>query len=135
MLDHKSPVQQQPVARRKRKLPWLRLLLVGIVALIILFGLYKGGEAAYKALFMQTVSSEKIDEKAVLEELNRIAVLPDEPPQIATVSDPEAVRKQSEFFANAQEGDLIIAFLKARQIIIYRPSDGKIVNMSVLGGE
>lgn len=67
-----------------------------------------------KLFFMQTVSSEKIDEKAVLEELNRIAVLPDEPPQIATVSDPEAVRKQSEFFANAQEGDLIIAFLKAR---------------------
>lgn len=127
-----APAQSQ---KKKRGFPWVRIVVALLLALVVLFALYKGGEFIYKSLFMPTVSSEQIDEKAVLEELQRIAVLPDDKPQIATVSDPETVRKQSSFFENVAKGDLIVAFLKTKQIIIYRPSSGKIVNMSTIAGQ
>jgi hypothetical protein len=55
-----------------------------------------------------------------------------ETPTIAAVSDAAKARKQSAFFANAQNGDKVLMYVKAGQAILYRPSTNKIVIVAPL---
>ena len=50
-----------------------------------------------------------------------------ETPTIANVTDAAAAKKQSAFFANAQNGDKVLFYVKTGQAILYRPSTNTIV--------
>ncbi len=73
-------------------------------------------------------SQKEIDN--LVEEVSKLMELPiDESPTIATVADVESLRAQ-EFFSSAQNGDKILAYLKKKQAILYRPSTKKIINVA-----
>lgn len=52
--------------------------------------------------------------------------------RVATVQDAEAVRKSSQFFKEAQNGDQLIIF--PTKIVLFRPSENLVVNMSAPSG-
>lgn len=124
-----------PVIKKRRGIPWIRVVVALLFALIILVGLFKGGEAIYKALFLHTASSAQIDEKAILKELENIMVLPEGATQFALIASPDLLKEKSVVFEKAEKGDIVIAFLDENVLVIYRPSSGKIVNMSTIADQ
>jgi len=59
--------------------------------------------------------------------LNKIMELPtDETPTVATISNKDKLKEQV-FFAKAENGDKLLAYTKAMQAILYRPSSNKII--------
>ena len=54
-----------------------------------------------------------------------------EQPTLATVTDKEKLNGQ-EFFTRAQNGDKLLVYVKAKKAILYRPSTGKIIEVTNL---
>jgi len=71
----------------------------------------------------------KREVEQVVEALGKLAVLPDEEPIVATVTDKDALLKQSDFYKNAENGDRIIVYPNAKVAYIYSPTINKIVNV------
>lgn len=55
----------------------------------------------------------------------------DESPTLATVSDKSKLATQS-FFKNAQNGDKLLIFVKSKKVILYRPSEDKIIEVGTI---
>lgn len=83
------------------------------------FGLLKGQDILQKeeADFIKKVGS-KIE-------------LPDEQPTVATVAQLDQLAGQP-FFANAKEGDKVLIYQQAKKVILYRPSEERIVEVGSL---
>ena len=64
----------------------------------------------------------------IVEAVSKIAYLPSENPQVATVSDISQLKGQS-FFADAANGDKVLIYTNTKRAYLYRPSTGKIVNI------
>jgi len=66
----------------------------------------------------------------LIKTIGKLIELPsDETPTVATISNKEKLKDQL-FFAKAENGDKLIAFTKAMQAILYRPSTNKIINVA-----
>lgn len=52
-----------------------------------------------------------------------------ETPTVATVLDKEKLKDQS-FFKNAENGDKLLAYIKAMKAILYRPSTNKVIEFA-----
>jgi hypothetical protein len=78
----------------------------------------------------------KKDTDELLAKLKRLMIIPEnEDPVVATVTDRDALAKDQPFYANASNGDRVIAFLKNRKAIIYNPAKNIIVNVGPIFGE
>ncbi len=53
-------------------------------------------------------------------------------PAIAVVSDVDKAKAQSSFFANAQNGDKILLYVKNGKAVLYRPSTNKVIEYGPL---
>lgn len=76
----------------------------------------------------------RFSDEAIMEKLSRIIVLPEEVPSIATVTDVEKLKNEP-FFAKAQNGDKVIVYSQAKRALLYRPSENKIIDITVIGLE
>lgn len=66
----------------------------------------------------------------LLEKVRKIAVLPDEDnPVVATINDVETLSSNQNFYKDANIGDKLIIFARARHAIIYDEKANRIVNM------
>jgi len=66
----------------------------------------------------------------LIEAVGQLINLPkDEAPMVATVTDPKQLQDQA-FFKQAALGDKVLAYKKTKLVILYRPGDNKIINMS-----
>lgn len=63
--------------------------------------------------------------------VNKLIVLPDEDPVVATITDRTKLEQQA-FFRQAENGDKVLIFQKSSKAILYRPSQQKIVDVTVL---
>jgi hypothetical protein len=101
----------------------LLLIIGGFLSLI----LYKPEWLGLQRRTTEEVQNE--DEiKALVEEISKFMLLPDETPILATVSDLTQVQNQ-EFFKNAQNEDKVLIFQNAKKAILYRPSEKKIIEV------
>jgi hypothetical protein len=118
---------------RKYKLPLLLILSVVLVLVTGLVWSLKDRSHLKKEvnkLSNQSQVSSTDEAKKLSTEVNQLVVLPtDETPSIATVADATKLKQQSSGFENAQTGDKLLIYAKARQIIVYRPSVKKVVNI------
>lgn len=106
------------------------LVLIGLLIAIILslagFALYTN--AQYQALKKNPSVASEDTNKAILSRLGKIMKLPDdETPQIAAVSDKSKLASDV-FFKDADNGDYLIVYSKARRIIVFRDSKNQIIN-------
>ena len=73
------------------------------------------------------VAKQETDQ--LVEQVSKLIDLPkDETPTVATILDKEKLKDQP-FFANAQNGDKILIYTKAKKAIIFRPSQNKLINV------
>lgn len=73
-------------------------------------------------------STQSNEQAALIEEVGKLIVLPNEQPSIATVSDINKLKAQS-FFAHARNGDKVLIYSKAQEAILYDPIANKIVEV------
>ena len=86
--------------------------------------------AKYRTLSQDpTITSQK-DLDATLAAVGALMVLPtDEVPTMATILDKDKLSDQA-FFAQAQNGDKLLAYTTSMQAILYRPSTNKIIKVA-----
>ncbi len=109
--------------KRCRVLPWAKIIFIGgpllVVALI----------AAGVLLQMRQDSNNNMnDVRIVAERVGRHYTLPrDETPALATVTDKQSL--QTKFLQQANNGDKILIYQKAKRVIIYRPDTDRIIDV------
>lgn len=115
---------------RRGKIPQLLLwfLILGLIAIAAYY--YR----QYKNLEKRPVpvAASQQDVQSVTDKVGKLMILPQgETPTLATVSDKSKLGSQT-FFKNAEDGDKILIYAKAKVAILYRPSSNKIVNVAPL---
>lgn len=107
------------------------LLVIFIITIFSLFSyFYIQYKDKQKLLKKPAVSQEEAGKIVALVE--SLMQLPkNENPTIATVSNKEKLKDQP-FFNNAQNGDKVLIYTKAKKAILYRPSINKIIEVSFL---
>lgn len=117
--------------RRLFKKP--RRVLVGTLTVLAVLGIL--GTAyfyhRYETIKKDPNAEKQAEVSALVREVGRFMVLPGEEPTVATVLDTKVLAGQP-FFQNAKNGDKVLVFVKARQAILYRPSEHKIINVAPL---
>lgn len=63
----------------------------------------------------------------LIKEIDTVYDLPDETPVVAIVTDPEKFKSDYPTFANAEGGDYLLFFRKARLNVLYRQKDKRVV--------
>jgi hypothetical protein len=121
-----------------KKLFTKKIILRTVFAIAFVFAI---GAACY--FYTQTISLRKTpqqvadqDLKETLAKISRLILLPEgETPTIASVSDPAQLKNQP-FFNNAETGDKVLIYSKAKEAVLYRPKTNMIINFAPvnLGG-
>jgi hypothetical protein len=78
------------------------------------------------AFFYQSFKNTFIscDVECVLQEVNKIFILPDdETPVVVEITNPDYTKQFSNFYANIKEGDQVLFYRVSNKMIIYRPSE------------
>jgi hypothetical protein len=81
--------------------------------------------------FLSKPSNAGIAAEDLVLKVGKLIKLPNEKPEIATVSDISQLQSQS-IFKNAQNGDKVLIFPKSKRAIVYRPSENIIVEVGNL---
>ena len=83
-----------------------------------------------KAVDAQADAANQV--KKIVADVGRVIVLPqNETPTVATVSDLAPLKGQP-FFSNAALGDQVLIYTAARKVILWRPGEGKIIEVAPL---
>ena len=97
------------------------LLVVSLVAFLVMF-------IQYRNLKSDPNAEKDAEAKQLVAQVGKFYDLPtDETPTVATVSDKSKVVDQP-FFAKAENGDKILIYRKNKLVILFRPSQNKIIN-------
>jgi len=112
------------IAGRKILVPLIVLIIIIGSGLLILFS-SKGLDLG---IGRGSSDDPNADAERVVKEVEKIYLLPDEVPTLATVSDKNQLADQV-FFKNAENGDKVLIYSTASIAILYRPSLGKIINV------
>lgn len=118
----------------KKRNPWLirGLIALGVVIVLGLVGLSYFFYTQYQDLKSNPEAVAQEEAKSIKNRLNQFMKLPDETPAVATVTDKEKIKQNQPFFNDAENGDKLVIFNSTKQVILYRPSIGKVVNSSHL---
>jgi hypothetical protein len=105
----------------------IRSLFVIILFLLVFIGWKYFYPDKGKVNMLDVAERERVE---VLAKVGAHIVLPkDEVPTLATVSDPEQLKKYP-FFSNAEKGDKVLIYSLAKKAILYRPTGDKIVEIA-----
>jgi hypothetical protein len=113
----------------------------GLFLVVALFGI---GSSAY--FFRQYKLSEEQrgvsgnifskETETVIAKVKKLVVLPPEEPKIMTVQNVAELKKTQRFFADVEDGDVVLVFENAKKAVVYRPSANLVVNIApILAGE
>lgn len=135
-----STVKQPKTARSGRRIARLGAEVLLVIAVIFLAIQYVNLRSDKQSLNEQLISAQNNPQalvqkqsQAIIDKVGALMELPaNETPTVAAVSDAAAARTQSNFFANAQNGDKVLMYVKAGQAILYRPSTNKVILVAPL---
>lgn len=104
--------------------------LIVVIALVVLaLGGIGGYIVTNKYLSKTPDQKAQAETKDLVQSVGKLMALPtDETPSVATVTDKEKLKDQP-FFANAENGDKVLIYTKAKKAILYRPSTNKVVEV------
>ncbi len=125
-----ATVKSVPLSGNQKK---NTLLISSFLTLFILF-VVASGVAVYFYFQYKNVPVTKTaeDELAqVKNSIGKLMELPDETPTLATINDKSKLEKSS-FFDRAENGDKVLLYTNAKKAILYRPSTGKIIDVTTI---
>jgi hypothetical protein len=125
----RTPVRSVKKRVRPRHVVWA---LLGVLALGIISNAYFFLQ--YQKLKQNPAAVQEQEAKELVDQVGSILLLPSEVPTIATVLDPDMLKQQA-FFEHAIVGDKVLVFASARQAVLYRPSEHKIIAISMLSSQ
>lgn len=137
-MDEDNQVKTPPQSKRKKfKLSKKRVktLFVLFVVLAVLGSggyLYKRNSdlSAENRLLSNPTEVAKQQQEELVALVGALVVLPSgETPTVATVSDAAKLKDQA-FFVEAQNGDKVLIYTKAKKAYLYRPSTDKLINIA-----
>lgn len=132
--------QSSPSHKKKRMvggvsnqtLGWVALIVLLLIAVGVAVFFYKDSQDKQKQVQKLSNPTEqaKLEQQQLMAKVGLLTVLPaGETPTVATVTDITKLQDQA-FFANAQNGDKVLIYTKAKKAILYRPSTNKIINIA-----
>lgn len=142
-------VSQIPVDSKRSKMPnfnfdkgMLRLIGEAVLVLAVVglglwsWNLYNDRKNLEKQVDSLNANPQSVVQKQTQQLITKVSSLMQLPtgetPTVAEVSDASQARQQSSFFANAQNGDRVLMYVKAGEAILYRPSTNKIILVAPL---
>jgi len=133
----KNTISNEDESPKVRRVSFLRRLelkriLISLLVISAIGGMTTGITyfRKYQALKAEPNIEAQKETRALVATVGKLMELPtDETPTVATIADKEKLKDQP-FFAKAENGDKILAFTKAMQAILYRPSTNKIINVA-----
>ncbi len=106
---------------------------------IVLYVLIVAGLAAFGGIYytkyqdLKTATPEQLQQSQIdetLKEVGKLYALPaNEKPDVATVKDKEALKKQYPFFDQAENGDIVLIYKEAKLALLYRPGTKQLVKV------
>lgn len=128
----KSVAPVEETSSSKKGFPYKIFLIAAVVIAVISF-LSITGILVYKTPYIQELlgkrSTDATDVASVVDEVSEVVLLPsDEEPTFATVSDVTKLSDQ-EFFNNAENGDIVLIYEKAKKAFLYRPSVRQLIEI------
>ncbi len=100
---------------------WFAIVLV----LALVAGAYFYGKYSVYQAHPELYRSEQA--QSALKKVGTLIQLPNGVPTMVTINNAEAVKKQQPFLKNAKDGDILIIYQKASQVILYRPSTNRLI--------
>lgn len=116
-----SAAEPQQIPRpRRRKITWLlsALLVLAIAASGFWFVQYREAQA----------NNPSTQQKQLVSQLSKLIEMPSGQPVITTVIDKSKLTNKT-LASQAQNGDRLFIFAKSKRLVLYRPSDKKVVDM------
>lgn len=102
------------------------LIAVLVIVAALLFWQYSRAQNLLK----NPQEATRVEAERLKSEVAKLIEVPkDETPTVATVTDAEKLKSQP-FFANAQTGDKVLIFPKAKKAVLYRPSTKKVIEVA-----
>ena len=102
------------------------LLLVALVPSVFFYQKYKKTQL----LLTNPTAASKEQLQELLKTIDKIIELPrGEDPSVATVSDKTKLQDNA-FFNQAENGDKVLIYVKAKKAILYRPSANKVIDVA-----
>lgn len=125
-------------AKPRKLITTKRLLITANVVALLAFA---GAAGFFFKKYQDTknVSPEKLQQTQVdqtIAEVGKLYTLPgNEKPDVATVKDKEALKKQYPFFDQAENDDVVLIYKEAKIAILYRPATKKLVKVGPVNVE
>ena len=107
------------------------LVLIGVAAFgVVYYNKYNDLKNASPEQLQQTQTDQYITE------INKLYALPtNEKPDVATVKDKDALKKQYPFFDQAENDDIVLIYKEAKLAILYRPSTKQLIKVGPVNVE
>lgn len=111
---------------RRMAVPLIALLVIILSGAVVFY--FSNNSSELNLNFGSNETDPTKEAEAIVAEVEKIYLLPDEVPTLATVSDKNLLADQV-FFKRAQNGDKVLIYQTAGLAILYRPAIGKIINV------
>lgn len=111
----------------------ITLILLLVSAALCIFAIYSYWSISKKTdtiteNLKQSAQSTK-NSKVLIDKVGRLILLPkNEPPSIATINNIALLQKDSPFYKDAHNGDVLLIYFQAKKAYIYNPTENIIVN-------
>ena len=109
-----------------------KIFLAALAVLVVVFGattVYFYTQASKLKQDPQKAAQQSTQD--LITKVSKLIVLPaGETPTVATVTDPEKLKKEQPFFANASVGDKVLIYTGARKAYMYNPTTNKIIEVA-----
>lgn len=113
----------------RRTIGMVVLILVVIAVIASIPAVYFYNQYKVMQAKMNPTAATQAQITSLIGRVGQLMLLPgDETPTVATVSDKNKLAGQS-FFAQAENGDQVLIYQKAKKAILYRPSTNKIIEV------
>ena len=125
-----EPIEPVTSVKRKSRLLWIAPIFV-FAAVLIGLGIWKYLDQQNQITALKDPKQASLAAtEQLITDVSKVAVMPkDEQPIIREISELESLANQP-FYNDAQIGDRVLVFSKAKKAILYRPSTGQVVSIT-----
>jgi hypothetical protein len=128
MINIKNMFNNINILKRIKLKQWLIIFVIVLAIGGIITSVYYFNK--YQALKANPNLGAQKEVETLVKSVSKLMELPaDETPTVATIADKDKLKDQP-FFAKAENGDKLLAYTKAMQAILYRPSANRIINVA-----